>query len=502
MSSWHATLGLIYTLGLNAASARAAGDLPLAQHSKPEATLTTSTDVTFDPLGVAAVLHNPRASLSAARLYTQYDRKVFIWPHTMMMGASLIPVKVLVEHLTATFQSIHPAITLCTQDTQLLSVVSNMVFKELPLDFSNMWLGDVIAFKASSKPANDFMIVCMDDDDDDDTSLPITTTTTGSSSIKGKAGKKYGRGGPSKLTRWLGCSALNMISLINGLIIVAGIVLGTLSADIWALTLFFFYGTHWLAGLAVSTTSLVTPQILNIKRDPTIRYAIYQRPAGGTVVFKGRQDTMETWARSTWEFNRSFKHNLLHWFWTSTGTMSAICSVACMVNMMGYMQLAFLALLVYASLAEIVATRITRLLQGEAKANSRTCFVDDNEYRTQGIIRATVEFGPKFRLTGLDWVELKRMPQTQLFKDMQRLLARFNEFQEAVEMGREIVPVKGPKEHEAVEEALREFEEDRREDPVLVERIEKEAVNALTAWWKKLSKEDVNMSTEKKVVSP
>lgn len=494
MSSWHTALGLIYTLGYNVASARATGDLPLAQNSKPEAHLKTSTDVTFDPLGVAAVLHNPRASLSAARLYTQYDRRFFIWPHTMMMGASLIPVKVLVEHLTATFQSIHPAITLCTRDTQLLSVVSNMVFKELPLDFGNMWLGDVIAFKASLKPANDFMIVCMDDDDDD-TGLP----TPASGSIKEKKGK---HGGPSKVRRRLGCSALNMISLINGLIIVAGIVLGTLSADIWALTLFFFYGTHWLAGLAISTTSLVVPQKISIKPDPTIRYAIYQRPAGGTVVFKGRQDTMEAWARSTWEFKRTLKTNSLHWFWTFTGTMSAICSVACMVNMIGYMQLAFLALLVYASLAEIVATRITRLLQGEANAIRRTCFVDDNAYRTQGIIRATVEFGPKYRLTGLDWVELKRLPPDQLFKDMQRLLARLNEFQEAVEMGREVVPVDGPKEHEAVKEALRDFREDRREDPVLVKRIQREATDALTEWWVKSGKEDVIMNTETKVVSP
>ncbi|EEA21510.1 hypothetical protein TMatcc_009073 [Talaromyces marneffei ATCC 18224] len=486
MSSWHTSVGLIYTLSLNVASVRATGDLPLAQSSKPEAILTTSKEVTFDPLGVAAVLHNPRASLSAARLYTQYDRKFFIWPHTMMMGATLIPVNVLVEHLTATFQSIHPAITLCTQDTQLLSVVSNMVFKELPLDFSNMWLGDVIAFKASTKPANDFMIVCMDDDDG-----TISSTTKGGE-LKG----------PSKMTRWLGCSALNMISLINGLIIVAGIVLGTLSADIWALTLFFFYGTHWLAGLAVSTTSLVTPQKISIKPDPTTRYAIYQRPAGGTVVFKGRQDTMESWARSTWEFNRTFKTNSLHWFWTLTGTMSAICSVACMVNMIGYMQLAFLALLVYASLAEIGATRITRLLQGEAKANDRTCFVDDNAYRTQGIIRATVEFGSKYRLKGLDWVDMKRMPPDQIFKDMQTLLARFNEFQEAVETGTEVVPADGPEKHEAIKEALRAFQEHRLEDPVLVKRIQTEATNALKEWWKKLSREDVNTSTEKKVVSP
>jgi hypothetical protein len=102
----------------------------------------------------------------------------------------------------------------------------------------------------------------------------------------------------------------------------------------------------------------------------------------------------------------------------------------------------------------------------------------------------------------LDWVELKRMPPDQIFKDMQRLLARFNEFQEAVEMGREVVPAGGPKEHEAVKEALREFGEHRLEDPVLVERIQKEATDALTGWWVKLSKEDVNMSKEEKVVSP
>lgn len=470
--SWPA-VGL--ALSLHAVAARA--ELPLAKHG-PQASLADSSQVTFDPLGVAAVLHNPRASLSAARLYTQYDRGFFIWPHTMMMGATLIPVKVLVEHLTATFKSIHPAITLCTQDTQNLPVVSNMVFKEFPLDFSNMWLGDVIAFKSSSKPANDFMIVCMDDDDD----------VVGSSNIKRP-------NGPSKMTRWWGCSALNLISLINGLIIVAGIVLGILSADLWAVTLFFFYGTHWLAGLAVSTISLVTPQHINIKKDATPRFAIYQRPAGGTVVFKGRQDTMEAWARSTWEFDRSLTNSCLHWFWTLTGTMSAICSVACMVNMLGYMQLAFLGLLFYSSLAEIAATRITRILQGEAKALDRKFLVKNNAFRTTGVIRATVEVAPKYRLTGLDWVKLERMPSDQIFKDMQVLLARINEYQTLVETGREVVPDGGPREHGQVDEAFRDFARDRTEDPKLVERIQKEATDALKQWW--ADREDVTSITVK-----
>ena len=42
--------------------------------------------ITFDPLGVAAVLNNPRADLSAARLYVQSDRRAFRWPHTTMIG--------------------------------------------------------------------------------------------------------------------------------------------------------------------------------------------------------------------------------------------------------------------------------------------------------------------------------------------------------------------------------------------------------------------------------
>lgn len=489
MFSWHTVAASFVYVVANAAQANAKL-LPLAQNDKPDATLTTSREVTFDPLGVAAVLHNPRASLSVARLYTQFDRKYFTWPHTMMIGASLIPVKVLVEHLTATFQSLHPALSLCTRDTEMLSVVSNMVFRELPLDFGNMWLGDIIAFKASMKPANDFLIVCMDEDYAGQGTDDLTEYDE--HSIK--------RQGPATSIRWLGCTALNLLSLGNGLIIATGIVLSTLSLDIWGLTLFFFYGLHWLAGIAISTTSLVTPQVFPIKEDDTTRYAIYQRPAGGTVVFKGRQDTMEAWARRTWEFKRTLRSNCLHWFWVLSGTVSAICSLACMVNMFGYMQLTFLALLLYASLAEIVATRFARILQGDANANTRSFLVDDNDFRTKGIIRATIEVKPKYRLDGLDWVELKRMPDESIFRDMQRLMSRFNEFQCAVETGREAVPFREPREHDVIEAALREFRINRNEDPKLVERIQKEALEALTEWWKGLKKHDVTINAKEQAI--
>ncbi|CRG86558.1 hypothetical protein PISL3812_03568 [Talaromyces islandicus] len=454
-------------IALNVGAVRAA----LPSHRTAIATLKNDHDVTFDPLGVAAVLHNPRASLSAARLYTQYDRNIFIWPHLMMMGATLIPLKVLVEHMTATFQSIHPAISLCTRDTQTLPVVSNMVFKEFPLDFSKMWLADVIAYKSSAKPVNDFMIVCMDELGDDDRQ----------------------HHGPSKVKIWILCRVLDLIMLLNGAIIGLGAVLGALFVDIWAITLFCFYLIHWATGWLMSVSPRVVPQKMTIKDDSTVRYAIYQRPAGGTVVFKGRQDTMERWARITWEFKRSPHNNILHWLWMITGTFSAIASVACMVNMQGSIQLVFLGQLVYASLAEILATRVARNLGSQTNASNRSCLVPGNKFRTEGITRATIEVDARLRLTGLDWVGLKRMPADQIFIDMQALLKQINDFQERVEAGNatdsELKTV--PESHPDVKAAFKAFQDNRtgEEDPGLVQRIQDEAHAALKTWWYNRTKE-------------
>ena len=54
----------------------------------------TSSTFSFDPLALLAVLHNARASASAARLYGQNNLGVFRWPHTSMYSDSypyLIP---------------------------------------------------------------------------------------------------------------------------------------------------------------------------------------------------------------------------------------------------------------------------------------------------------------------------------------------------------------------------------------------------------------------------
>lgn len=386
----------------------ARSELPLSS-TDPQANLKEDTEVTFDPLGVAAVLHNPRANNSAAMLYTQSDRGIFTWPHTMMIGGTLPAMKMLVDHLTEEMKSIHPAITMCTQVTTMLTVrsdVSGSVFRELPLDSSNAWLNHVVSFKASPKPGNDFAVVCVDGIRED-------------VSVRRDRVKKTI--GP--LRWWIATLTLDLISLINGLMMITGLVMGVLVADIWAAVLFFLYWCHWLGTMLISFHSMVQKDEPRINRDERPKYAIYQRKEGGTVIFKGRQDQLEDWARSTWEYRPSFFKNCLHWIWITTGTLSAFCSVACMVNMRSYMQLGFLGVLVYASLAEILAIRISRSLQKKAKGDDiHEAHVLKSETRSMAIIRATLEIKRTCRLEGLNWIQLNLLPSMFVFEEMQKVL--------------------------------------------------------------------------------
>ncbi|KAI9036571.1 uncharacterized protein KD926_001708 [Aspergillus affinis] len=383
--------------------------LPLSS-TDPQANLKEDTEVTFDPLGVAAVLHNPRANNSAAMLYTQSDRGIFTWPHTMMIGGTLPAMKMLVDHLVEEMKSIHPAITMCTQVTTMLTVrsdISGSVFRELPLDSSNAWLNHVVSFKASAKPGNDFAVVCVDGIRED--------VSVRRQRVKDTIGP---------LRWWIATLTLDLISLVNGLMMATGLIMGVLVADIWAAVLFFLYWCHWLGTILISFQSMVQKDEPLINKDERPRYAIYQRKEGGTVIFKGRQDQLEVWARSTWEYRPDFWKNCLHWIWIMTGTLSAFCSVACMVNMRSYMQLAFLGVLVYASLAEILAIRISRSLQKKAKGDDihEAYVLTKNKTRSVAIIRATLEIKRTCRLEGLNWIDLNLLPPMFVFEEMQRVL--------------------------------------------------------------------------------
>ena len=399
--------------------------LPLSS-SNPKAHLKGDDEgVTFDPLGVAAVLHNPRADTSAAMLYIQYDRGLFTWPHTMMVGAALPPMRMLLEHLTADIKSIHPAIRMCAKHTTTLSVrsdVSGNVFQKLPLNVSNLWLRDIVSFRTSDMPANDFAVVYVDAIHE-----PIEVKID-------RIKRNWGR------LRWQVVKwTLVLIGLLNGAFLLTGMVMGVLVADLWAFTLFLLYGSHWFASVLVSVKPIVQIHEQRSKPDSTIRYAVYEREEGGTVIFKGPQDRLEEWARSTWEYKRTLARNCLHWYWMVTGTLSAVSAVACMVNMRGYMQLAFLGVLTYSSLAEILAIRISRTLQTKAKGRTFQATVLGNKQRTQGIIRATLQVERACRLTGLDWIKMGLLPPMDVFKDMQTLLGQINQIQEDEEDGKALL---------------------------------------------------------------
>ncbi|KAF3225187.1 hypothetical protein TWF191_005477 [Orbilia oligospora] len=305
----------------------------------PSGSLKDDNDITFDPLAVAAVLSNPRADRSAARLYLQLDRDDYKWPHTMMVGGTLPPMNTLVAHLSMNVTSIHPAITMCGIDIKLIPVRSDMIFKEFPVNNSNYRLNDLVEFRSSELAGNDFMVINMDDLDS-----------------KARRTHKLGMG------PWPGRISLHLIGLANGILLLTGVAFSVLTADIWAGILFLFYALHWLASTFISYTQMIRIDVKgNIVEDPKPRYAVYQRPEGGTVIFKGRKETLERWARETMEFNKTPRIVFLHWFWMISGTMAATASVACMVNMRGYMQLGFLAVLLYSSAAEIVATQISPL---------------------------------------------------------------------------------------------------------------------------------------------
>ncbi|KAJ5144533.1 hypothetical protein N7448_001925 [Penicillium atrosanguineum] len=441
--------------------------------SEAHAQLKTDDGVTFDPLGVAAVLYNPRADKSAARLYTQYDRNLFTWPHMTMIGGTLPPMQMLVERLTATFKWIHPAIKMCAKDTTMLPVrsdVSENVFRQLPLNLSNIWLSDVISFQTSKQPGNDFAIVWVD-----------TVHKSGDD------GEGHVRAQVGNIWWWrTGKWALDLMCLLNGAMLVAAMVCGILVADIWAFTLFLLYSCHWVASVFISFTAMVEIHKPEIRNDSIDRYAVYEREEGGTVIFKGPQKKLEEWARSTWEYNQTWGKDCLHWFWILTGTMSGIASVACMVNMYGYMQLAFLGVLVYSSLAEIGATRIARILQTKAHGTIFKAEILDNKTRTRAIIRATLEVIPKCRLTKLNWIKMGLLPPMQVFQAMQDLLEDISQMQEDVGKMQEdgSFTSAAQKSHNlAIELRCAEFvDQVRLEDPeriLLAERIRDEVLGTL-----------------------
>lgn len=374
--------------------------------STPE--VKDDSGVSFDPLGVLAILPNPRADASASRLYSQPDRHVFRWPHTMQIGAILVPVHVFVNHLTRNYKSIHPAVDMFLANIDTLNVRSTIgrtidLFPTLRVMTSDSTLIDPLNFKPSANPTNDILIVRLSDP-----------------AIPGAPGEKQDSPGLPTTTRWAMAAVLFLTEVLMGLSIACGLVFSVLFGDMWAVALFATYVLHWSASTIISFSDMIVPDpTLNILPDETIVYAIFERPSGGLIVFKGCQDVMERWARTTWIFNATLWHKAIHWAWVISGTAAALASIICMVNMNGYLQLVFLGILVYSSVAELWLTALSRQLQPSWLSSVGACSTSEtkrNNKRYKSIIQASLQEKSEFRLDGLDWISLGILPQRDVFE--------------------------------------------------------------------------------------
>lgn len=285
----------------------------------------------------------------------------------MMIGGALPPLKLLFDHLVSRRRSIHPAVEMCKADLGRLEVrsdISQGAFQELPITYGNLWLSDLLFFRPSRYPSHDILIVHLDD-------------------IHGHPSQKRGdidpEPHPAKLNAFhapylrIQHILLGFVNFATMLMLLAGSVCSILLGDMWSTALFCVYFIHSVVSVAVASVGMVrskssfrdTDQV-QVPSDDTTRFAVYQRPEGGKIVFKGRQDTLETWARMAWTFQRSSVNNMIHWAWMVTGSLSATASVVCMVNMRGYLQLAYLGVLVLSSFLEILTTVTVRNIQHTA----------------------------------------------------------------------------------------------------------------------------------------
>lgn len=268
----------------------------------PQDLRNTQNGITFDPLSVATVLPNPRANASAVRLYTQQQRDTFRWPYLMMIGGTLPPFSAFVDHILSTSQNVHPALTLALQDATKLEVTSNTIFKELPLNFSHAWIRLVLDFRPSRIPDNDFMVINID---------PVQSGNVGSDQVKGAR---------SSISKGIFVST----GLLCGLIVIMELIFSVFLGDPWAMALFLIYLAHWTASTMVSSTSMIKPRaesVAKVKEDGRLSFAVHQRKEGGTVIFKGRKDSFERWARQTWQFEQTRKKSLLHVSMADIGTI-------------------------------------------------------------------------------------------------------------------------------------------------------------------------------------
>lgn len=306
-------------------------------------------------------------------------------------------------------------------DSAKVSIRSNLIFSELAIGGWNGWVREALGFRSSRPPLarrggsettqglhDIYVVVLQDVVDTSEEEVPREVLAR---------------------VRWVGgCRVvLGVINFSVGLAVVAGMGVSAWVDDYWSVALFAAYTCHWMACFVVGRCEVMTfkmPAVTD-EKDEKWYYAAYEREEGGIVVYKGRKLVFEKLARSRWLFNNRTVNHVVHWSWMITGSTAAAASVVCMVNMGTALQLAFLGILLYSTVTEILATRIVRTVQNRVriaqKGGKDTHLFGENEKRAQGMIKAKMAKDENFRLENLNWVEdLHLLPKP--FEDLDSLM--------------------------------------------------------------------------------
>ncbi|KAI9149996.1 hypothetical protein HJFPF1_09746 [Paramyrothecium foliicola] len=393
----------------------------------PNPQVKGSDSISLDPLAVLAILWNPRASASASKLYAQPASKQYRWPHMMQIGAVTVAVSVLVSHLTMNYRSIHPAVEMFLGDVDKLHVKSTIgrainLFTTLPLSGSESALIDSLNFRSSIHPANDIMVVSIGASGDGNTNVSTNVST--------KQNPEQEQLAP-KHDRFFAKTIFLVTEIIMGLLLGGGTVYSIYESDVWAMALFGSYLLHWLASTAVSFCHMVvTDPNMRIREDDHLVYAIYERQSGGLIVFRGTQDVMERWARTTWTFVDTTWHRCVHWAWMISGLAAALTSIANMVNMLGYLQLCFLGMLLYGSVAEVWLTIASRNMQSRSTSflgpvSTHGVYANDKKFKS--IVQSGLGIDNKHLLGTLKWTELGLLPSRSPFTTLEDVIEKLHD---------------------------------------------------------------------------
>ncbi|KAK5742117.1 hypothetical protein LTS12_024361 [Elasticomyces elasticus] len=91
--------------------------------------------------------------------------------------------------------------------------------------------------------------------------------------------------------------------------------------------------------------------------------------------------------------------------------------------MAGYLQLAYLGMLLLSSLGEVLATQLVRSVQGTAVHYGTVRPLTGNRYWSKAVIRSALSIDEKLSLAALPWMDLGMFPNQQVWHNLCNVLS-------------------------------------------------------------------------------